>query len=203
MAKQDKKIEVTAEEMAAAEAAIAAVRGTAATEAAAAEAAAATAAAKKAEDDKKKPDGTGDQSKAGKKADDAPEDETPEEKKKREQREKEEEDEEAKKSKKASGDERGRIAAILDAPEAKGREDLARHFALNTEFSVEACVSAMKKAPTQAESAAGGFRSEMAGIKNPDVASVETGGGGEKKSLVQQALEVGAMFGHTAAPAKA
>ncbi|MCV0427815.1 MAG: S49 family peptidase [Roseibium sp.] len=41
--------------------------------------------------------------------------------------------------------ERGRIKAILDSDEAKGREDLARHFAFNTDQSPEAANAALAK----------------------------------------------------------
>ncbi|MEQ8784191.1 MAG: S49 family peptidase [Roseibium album] len=43
--------------------------------------------------------------------------------------------------------ERGRIKAILDGDEAKGREDLARHFAFDTDQSPEAATAALGKSP--------------------------------------------------------
>lgn len=43
--------------------------------------------------------------------------------------------------------ERGRIKAILDGEEAKGREDLARHFAFDTDQSPEAATAALGKSP--------------------------------------------------------
>ncbi|WP_409560202.1 head maturation protease, ClpP-related [Hyphomicrobium sp. MC8b] len=44
--------------------------------------------------------------------------------------------------------ERQRIAAILQAPEAKGREQLAAHFAYETDFAPAAAIAAMATAPT-------------------------------------------------------
>jgi ATP-dependent protease ClpP protease subunit len=44
--------------------------------------------------------------------------------------------------------ERQRIAAIMQAPEAKGREDLAAHFAYETDIAPEAAIKALAKAPT-------------------------------------------------------
>ena len=43
--------------------------------------------------------------------------------------------------------ERGRIKAILDGEEATGREDLARHFAFDTDQSPEAATAALGKSP--------------------------------------------------------
>ncbi len=43
--------------------------------------------------------------------------------------------------------ERQRVAAILDAKEAKGREDLARHLALHTDMKPEAAIAALAAAP--------------------------------------------------------
>ena len=43
--------------------------------------------------------------------------------------------------------ERRRIAGILDAPEAAGRDQLARHFAFQTRLSVNAARAALKAAP--------------------------------------------------------
>lgn len=68
----------------------------------------------------------------------------------------EDEDEEPKakaKRAKASG-ERGRIAAILDSPHARGRSRLAKHLALSTGLSAKAAIGILKAAP-KAASAAG------------------------------------------------
>ncbi|WP_024275971.1 head maturation protease, ClpP-related [Hyphomicrobium sp. 802] len=48
----------------------------------------------------------------------------------------------------ARATERKRIAAILQAPEAKGREQLAAHFAYETDFAPAAAIAAMATAPT-------------------------------------------------------
>jgi len=47
----------------------------------------------------------------------------------------------------ATGAERTRIKAILDGEEAKGREDLARHFAFDTDQTPEAANAALGKSP--------------------------------------------------------
>lgn len=65
----------------------------------------------------------------------------------------------------ASADDRARIAGILDHPEAKGRDGLARHLALNTDLSVEAAGAALAAAPK----AQPGLASRMAG-ENTDLA---------------------------------
>lgn len=51
--------------------------------------------------------------------------------------------------------ERQRISAIMQSNEAKGREDLAAHFAYDTDIAPEAAIAALGKAPTasKAESA--------------------------------------------------
>lgn len=48
--------------------------------------------------------------------------------------------------------ERQRIAAIMQAPEAAGREKLAEHFAYETDFAPEAAIKAMAAAPTASKS---------------------------------------------------
>jgi hypothetical protein len=45
--------------------------------------------------------------------------------------------------------ERIRVGAIIGAPEAKGREELARHLALETDMPAEQAIAALKKAPIE------------------------------------------------------
>jgi signal peptide peptidase SppA len=66
--------------------------------------------------------------------------------------------------------ERQRIAAILDAPEAKGREWLARALALETDMTPEAAKKILAAAPTpDAKPPADPLAARMAGIQNPAV----------------------------------
>ncbi len=51
----------------------------------------------------------------------------------------------------ARAEERARIAAILSAPEAAGRGDLALHFACSSDLSVEAAKKALAAAPRAAK----------------------------------------------------
>ena len=46
--------------------------------------------------------------------------------------------------------ERARVAAILDAPDAKGRETLARHYAFSTDDAPDKALAALKAAPVAA-----------------------------------------------------
>lgn len=46
-----------------------------------------------------------------------------------------------------AADERARIAAIVGAPEAKGREQIANHLAFETDLSAERAVAALKASP--------------------------------------------------------
>ena len=64
--------------------------------------------------------------------------------------------------------ERQRIAAILNAPEAKGREDLARMLALETDLTPEAARKVLSAAPT-AEKSTNPLAAKMAQVQNPAV----------------------------------
>lgn len=50
-------------------------------------------------------------------------------------------------AKNAAAEERQRINAIVSAPEAEGRTELARHLAFNTDMSSEMAISVLKAAP--------------------------------------------------------
>jgi signal peptide peptidase SppA len=73
--------------------------------------------------------------------------------------------------------ERTRIAAILGSDEAKGREGLASHLALETDTAAEAAVAILAKSPKVEEGAETPFDKEMS-RDNPDVGS---GDGGDDK----------------------
>jgi signal peptide peptidase SppA len=69
--------------------------------------------------------------------------------------------------------ERQRIAAILDAPEAKGRESLARHLALETGMAPDAARKLMASAPTAEAQPADPLAAQMAKLPNPKVGTGE------------------------------
>lgn len=75
---------------------------------------------------------------------------------------------------KASG-ERGRIAAILESPHAKGRSRLARHLALNTGMTAKAAIGVLKASPkasaTSAKKASNPFDAAMRAQGNPKIGS--------------------------------
>ncbi len=64
--------------------------------------------------------------------------------------------------------ERERIAAILDAPEAEGRADLARSLALETDLDVMSALRVLSSAPEQAKGGAA-LSAAMANVRNPVV----------------------------------
>lgn len=66
---------------------------------------------------------------------------------------------------------RERQKAITGSEEAKGRESLASHIALNTTMSVEDAVAMLKASPKAADAAAGGssFEQAMDNTQQPEV----------------------------------
>lgn len=102
------------------------------------------------EDDETEDEGDGDPE--GDPEDDPPEDEDPPKPSAR---------------KSAATAERKRIAAIIGAPEAKGRETLASHLAFNTGSSAAAARAILKASPKSAQ--ATGFAATMASAENPVV----------------------------------
>lgn len=64
--------------------------------------------------------------------------------------------------------ERERIAAILDAPEAEGRAELARSLATETDLDAEAALRVLSSAPEQANGGAA-LIAAMANVRNPVV----------------------------------
>lgn len=68
--------------------------------------------------------------------------------------------------------ERARVNGILTCDEAKGRESLANHIAMNTEMSVDDAkkmLAASPKAEAKAETKPNGFEAAMANTPNPNV----------------------------------
>ena len=68
--------------------------------------------------------------------------------------------------------ERARVNGILTCDEAKGRESLANHIAMNTEMSVDDAkkmLAASPKAEAKAEAKPNGFEAAMANTPNPNV----------------------------------
>lgn len=86
----------------------------------------------------------------------------------------------------ARTEERARVAGIMGCEEAKGREDLANHFAMNTDMSVADAQAALKVAPKAAAAApaapaAGadnGFKAAMDASKHPNVGADNAAGAG-------------------------
>lgn len=62
-----------------------------------------------------------------------------------------------------------RVASILNHPEAKGREELAKNIALNTNLSVAAAGSMLATAP-RAKGTENPLKKSMADVQNPKVA---------------------------------
>jgi signal peptide peptidase SppA len=90
----------------------------------------------------------------------------------------------------AEGNERQRIAAILNSPEAEGRSDLAKHLAFETDHSPEACNAILK---TAAKSAGG----QLAGAMEGDDTDIDSPAGGSAKGPSVKAA-VNKRFGNAA-----
>lgn len=93
--------------------------------------------------------------------------------------------------------ERARISGIQTCEEAKGRESLASHLALNTELSVDAAKAILAASPTAAAAAPApapaqnAFKAAMDASAHPNVgadAADGSGAGGEGLSVAQQIL---------------
>ncbi len=81
--------------------------------------------------------------------------------------------------------ERERLAAILGAPEAKGREELARTLATETDLSVEAAKKILAAAPAAAALGVNPLASAMAQVPNPTVGA-DTGSENDVTAEVQR-----------------
>jgi signal peptide peptidase SppA len=96
--------------------------------------------------------------------------------------------------------ERARISGIQSCEEAKGRETLANHLALNTDMSVDAAKAILAASPTAAATPAAatpaaaapnGFKAAMDASQHPNVGADAADGGagaGEGATLAQQIL---------------
>jgi hypothetical protein len=72
----------------------------------------------------------------------------------------------------AATGERARIAAIVNAPEAKGREGLANHLAFSTELAPAAAIEMLKAAPVAAPEKTSRLDGK---VPTPKVDAVESG----------------------------
>lgn len=88
-------------------------------------------------------------------------------------------------------DERARIKAILNAPEAKGREALAHAIAFETTHDAETAIKLLAAAPVAAPPAqpapTSSFDREMARVKNPQVGPAQ---GDDTLSVREEAAAV-------------
>jgi signal peptide peptidase SppA len=101
-----------------------------------------------------------------------------------------------------------RIGAILGSEEAKGRGDLANHFAFKTSMSAEDAVAALAVSPKAAAPAApaaetveGGFDAAMS-QGNPEVGASATTDGADAEDSLDSMLALAAQFGIAKAPVK-
>lgn len=96
--------------------------------------------------------------------------------------------------------ERARMSAILSCEEAKGREALANHLALNTEMSVEDAKGVLAAAgpAAPAKAAANPFETAMEQTANPRVGSDTAAANAEadpvQRILAAQAAATGRKF---------
>ena len=87
--------------------------------------------------------------------------------------------------------ERARVSAILALPEAKGREDLARTIALETDSTAEAAAKLLAAAP-KAAAVTNPLAAAMANVANPNVGA---GSGAADNPKDDDAAEVAAIVG--------
>lgn len=85
--------------------------------------------------------------------------------------------------------ERARVSAILGCDEAKGRTDLAQHFAFDTDMNADAAKAALAKAPKQEAAATDALSTAMTQLKNPEVGADAGGGGKDDASLASAAVK--------------
>lgn len=90
--------------------------------------------------------------------------------------------------------ERTRVAGIMNCEEAKGREKLANHLALNTEMNIESAKGILAASPVETATpkveAGNAFKAAMDADKHPNVGADSTGGAndGEQMSAAEQIL---------------
>lgn len=92
--------------------------------------------------------------------------------------------------------ERARVSGIQSCEEAKGREALANHLALNTDMSVDAAKAVLAAAP-KAEASGNGFKEAMDNGKHPNVGA--DGGKGTEGEQSEQASNVSFLLASAAA----
>ncbi len=99
----------------------------------------------------------------------------------------------------AAAAERARISGIQSCEEAKGREALASHLALNTSMSVDEAKGILSASPKATAAAPSGnaFREAMDKTGNPNVGADAAAGEGEngQPSRVAALLQTAAMVG--------
>ncbi len=84
--------------------------------------------------------------------------------------------------------ERTRIAAIVNAPEAKGRESLANHLAFNTTLAPDAAIEMLKATPVAAPEKT----SRLDGrVPTPKIDAVESGDAGRDRAAGLRAAVIG------------
>ncbi len=76
-----------------------------------------------------------------------------------------------------------RIKAILTAPDATGRSELANHLAFNTAMSVEGAIATLKATPAQAAAKQGSRLDTLMGEHAPKVDAVDSGKDGHVAAL--------------------
>ena len=93
--------------------------------------------------------------------------------------------------------ERNRVKGILGSEEAKGREGLAHHFAMETDMSVEAAVAALKAAPKQEApkqevqtTEQNHFKSAMDQGKHPNVGGAGAGNENQQQEQETRATQI-------------
>jgi hypothetical protein len=82
-------------------------------------------------------------------------------------------------------EERQRIAAILTCEEARGREELARVLALETNHPIEAALKILKAAPVAAKPAPNALDARMTQLGNPAVGTGSDGSGEDDSNAAE------------------
>lgn len=91
--------------------------------------------------------------------------------------------------------ERARIATILGSEEAKGREDLARHLALEDDMPADKAVALLGKSPKADAAPANPLAAAMGGEPNPDVGADGEGAADELTAFAERNNALGKEYG--------
>ena len=97
--------------------------------------------------------------------------------------------------------ERTRIGAILSGEEAKGRGELARHLAFNTEMSADDARALLAKSPKEVAGAANPLDAAMSKVSNPAVGA--DAGGDQSDDAKAASLASSIVQGYRGKPAQA